>query len=92
MSRQTLIDYAVTHLKNYNFVFWRQAKTNFPELAGILPNGKFFAIEITTNDEILSGEKIEWITKLNHNGAIALILKNKKEIKEFIESASKLKK
>jgi len=63
----------------------------FPDLAGVLPNGKFFAIELKTDKGRLSPEQIEWITKLNHSGAIAVVLRSKDEIREFVASASKMK-
>jgi hypothetical protein len=63
----------------------------FPDIAGVLPSGKFFAVELKTDKGRLSPEQVEWITKLNHTGAIALVLRSKDEIKEFVTSALKMK-
>jgi hypothetical protein len=63
----------------------------FPDLAGVLPSGRFFAIEIKTDKGRLSPEQVDWITKLNHSGAIAVVLRSKDEIREFVASAAKMK-
>lgn len=63
----------------------------FPDIAGVLPSGKFFAIELKTDKGRLSPEQLEWITKLNHSGAIAIVLRSKEEIRDFISAASKMK-
>jgi len=63
----------------------------FPDIAGVLPSGKFFAIELKTDKGRLSPEQHEWITKLNMSGAMAIVLRTKDEIMEFVTSASKMK-
>jgi hypothetical protein len=63
----------------------------FPDIAGVFPNGKFFAIELKTDKGRLSAEQVEWITKLNMSGGMALVLRTKDEIREFIEAATKIK-
>lgn len=63
----------------------------FPDIAGIMPNGKFFAIELKTDKGRLSLEQVEWITKINLTGGMALVLRSKEEIKEFVEAATKIK-
>jgi hypothetical protein len=63
----------------------------FPDIAGVLPSGKFFAIELKTDKGRLSIEQVDWITKLNFSGAIAVVLRSKDEIMEFVTSASKMK-
>lgn len=63
----------------------------FPDIAGVFPSGKFFAIELKTDKGRLSTEQTEWITKLNMSGAMAIVLRSKEEISEFIAAASKIK-
>lgn len=63
----------------------------FPDIAGVFPSGKFFAIELKTDKGRLSTEQTEWITKLNMSGAMAIVLRSKEEISEFIGAASKIK-
>lgn len=63
----------------------------FPDIAGVFPSGKFFAIELKTDKGRLSAEQTEWITKLNMSGAMAIVLRSKEEISEFIAAASKIK-
>jgi hypothetical protein len=77
--------------KSGQVCFRKSPVKGFPDLAGVLPSGKFFAIEIKTDKGRLSPEQIEWITKLNHSGAIAVVLRSKDEIREFVASAAKMK-
>jgi hypothetical protein len=63
----------------------------FPDIAGIFPNGKFFAIELKTPKGRLSPEQVEWISKLNMSGAMALVLRTRQEIDEFIQAATQIK-
>lgn len=63
----------------------------FPDIAGVMPNGKFFAIELKTEKGRLSVEQREWITKLNMSGAMAIVLRSRDEIDEFIEAASRMR-
>lgn len=63
----------------------------FPDLAGVFPNGKFFAIELKTDKGRLSPEQHDWITKLNLSGAMAIVLRTKDEIREFVAAAVKIK-
>lgn len=69
----------------------RSPIAGFPDLAGVFPNGKFFAIELKTDKGRLSPEQTEWITKLNMSGAMALVLRSKDEIREFVAAAAKIK-
>lgn len=105
MVEAELLSFAITCLKQSGLVFWRVPNqgvrhngarkkspiAGFPDLAGVLPTGKMFAIELKTEKGVLSPEQIEWITKLNHSGAIAVVLRTKQEIKDFIESAVKIR-
>lgn len=63
----------------------------FPDIAGVMPNGKFFAIELKTDKGRLSPEQTEWITKLNMSGAMAIVLRTKDEIREFVTAVVKIK-
>lgn len=63
----------------------------FPDIAGIFPSGKIFAIELKTDKGRLSPEQIEWITKINMSNGMAVVLRSKDEIREFVEAASKIK-
>ena len=61
----------------------------FPVLAGVFGDGRFWAAEIKTETGKLSPEQIDWLTKLNHSGAMAVVLRSKEEIDTFIEAAKK---
>lgn len=63
----------------------------FPDLAGVFPSGKFFAIELKTDKGRLSPEQTQWISKLNMSGAMAIVLRSKEEIRDFVEAATKIK-
>lgn len=82
---------AVSHSINGKMIRKKSPIKGFPDLAGVLPSGKFFAIEIKTDKGRLSPEQVEWITKLNLSGAIAVVLRSKDEIREFVASAAKMK-
>lgn len=81
----------VTHSVNGSVVRKKSPIKGFPDIAGVMPNGKFFAIELKTDKGRLSPEQTEWITKLNLSGAMAVVLRSKEEIKEFIVGASQMK-
>jgi hypothetical protein len=81
----------VTHSINGRMIRKCSPIKGFPDLAGVLPNGKFFAVELKSEKGRLSPEQIEWITKLNYSGAIAVVLRSKDEIREFVASAAKMK-
>lgn len=105
MKEAELLSYALTCLKQSGLVYWRvpnQATRHngimkkspikgFPDLAGVMPNGKFFAIELKTDKGRLSPEQAEWITKLNMSGAMALVLRTKEEIREFVTAAAQMR-
>jgi hypothetical protein len=81
----------VTHSVNGNTVRKKSPIKGFPDLAGVLPNGKFFAIELKTDKGRLSPEQLDWITKLNMSGAMAVVLRSKEEIRDFITAAAQIK-
>jgi hypothetical protein len=72
--------------KNGQVCFRKSPVKGFPDIAGMLKNGRLFAMEIKTEKGRLSPEQIEWITKINHSNGMAVVLRNKEEIKTFIES------
>lgn len=72
-------------------VFKKSPIKGFPDIAGVMPTGKFFAIELKTDKGRLSPEQLEWITKLNMTGAMAIVLRSKEQIDEFAHAISKMK-
>jgi len=82
---------AVRHTINGRVIFKASPIKGFPDLAGVFPNGKFFAIELKTDKGKLSPEQTDWITKLNMSGAMAVVLRSKEEISEFVAAAAKIK-
>ena len=70
--------------------FRKSPVKGFPDLAGLFPSGRLFAIELKTEKGKLSPEQTEWITKLNMSGAMAIVLRSKEEIANFVEAAIKL--
>jgi hypothetical protein len=105
MKESELLSFAITCLKQSGLVWWRVANgpvkhggilkkspiKGFPDIAGVMPNGRFFAIELKAADGKLSEDQIGWITKLNQSGAMAVVLRTKDELKEFILGASQMK-
>jgi len=72
-------------------VFKKSPIKGFPDIAGVMGNGKFFAIEVKTPKGRLSPEQVEWIAKLNMSGAMAVVLRSRQEIDEFVTAASQMK-
>lgn len=77
--------------KSGKVCFKKSPVKGFPDLAGMFKNGRLFAIEIKTQKGQLSPEQIEWITKINHSNGMAIVLRTKDEIREFISGASQMK-
>jgi thiamine monophosphate synthase len=63
----------------------------FPDIAGIMPNGMFWAIELKTETGKLSKEQTEWIAALNQSGATAVVLRTKDEIADFVACATQIR-
>ena len=63
----------------------------FPDIAGISPDGTFWAIELKTEKGRLSPEQSRWIAALNESGASAVVLRTKDEIVDFVTRASNLR-
>lgn len=78
---------AVPHNVGGQLIFKKSAIKGFPDIAGIFPDGKFFAIELKTTTGRITKEQKEWITKINMTGGIAVVLRTCDEIDEFIKAA-----
>lgn len=63
----------------------------FPDLAGIMPNGQFWAIEVKTEKGKLSEDQLRWITALNKSKATAVVLRSKDEISNFVACAMQIR-
>jgi len=56
----------------------------FPDLAGVFPSGKFWAIELKTDKGRLSPEQKDWIKYLEEVGYCAKVCKGADDAKEQI--------
>lgn len=72
-------------------VFSKSPIKGFPDVAGVLANGRFFAIELKTEKGRLRPEQLEWITKLNMSSAMAVVLRSREEIDAFVQAAAQIK-
>lgn len=79
---------ATPHHVSGKLIFKKSAIKGFPDIAGIFPDGKFFAIELKTQTGRLTKEQKEWITKINMTGGMAVVLRSKHEVDEFIKAAT----
>ena len=71
-------------------VFKKSNLKGFPDYAGLFRNGRLWAAEIKAGKAgKLSPEQVEWITKLNLSGAMAVVLRTREEIDAFVDSISK---
>ena len=80
---------AVLHNIGGKMIMKKSPIKGFPDLAGVFGDGRLWAIELKTSTGKLSPEQVEWITKLNHSGAMAVVLRSREEINTFIEAAKK---
>lgn len=82
---------AVRHQVGGKVIFKPSPIKGMPDLSGVFPSGRLFCIELKTDKGKLSPEQSEWITKLNMSGAMAIVLRSKEEIRDFVEAATKIK-
>lgn len=66
-------------------IFKKNPMKGFPDLAGLLPSGAFFALEIKSATGKLSPEQKWWIEKLSASGAQVRVVRSVAEAKTFIE-------
>lgn len=53
-----------------------------PDIAGILPGGRYFAVEVKTTEGRISPLQKSWLDRLNAGGAMAFVVRNADEIAE----------
>ncbi len=82
----------VLHQLGGKMVMKKSNIKGFPDMAGVFPNGRLWCIELKTPTGRLSPEQTDWITRLNMSGAMAVVLRSKEEIAEFIAAAVHVKK
>lgn len=58
-----------------------------PDLAGLLPSGRYFAIELKASKGILQANQVEWIEKIKASGGLAVVIRSVDEILNFLEKA-----
>jgi hypothetical protein len=64
----------------------------FPDLAGMFAgSGRLFALEIKTTKGKVSPEQVDWIAKINKSGGMAVVLRSKAEIHQFVTAVMKTK-
>lgn len=71
-------------------MFKKSPLKGFPDVGGIMPNGRFFAIELKVPKGKLSPEQEKWITQINHTGGMAVVLRDPESILEFVIAVKKM--
>lgn len=51
-----------------------------PDIVGILPNSRFFCIEVKSEKGILSSKQSEFISRVVRNGGLALVARSLDEV------------
>lgn len=54
-----------------------------PDIAGLMPCGRFFAIELKSAKGRLSPEQVNWINKINDSHGVAVVIRTSNELLEF---------
>jgi len=54
-----------------------------PDIAGLMPCGRFFAIELKSEKGRLSPEQIDWIKRINNSNGIAVVIRTTNELVDF---------
>ena len=54
-----------------------------PDIAGLMPCGRFFAIELKSAKGRLSPEQVGWINKINDSNGVAVVIRTSNELLEF---------
>lgn len=90
----------MTYLDAQNIKYWRMPvqpikhgsryKKNplkgFPDIAGILPGGRFFVIEVKTATGKTTPEQKEWMLQLSQAGAATLLARSIEDVIIFFRS------
>jgi hypothetical protein len=78
---------AVMHSIGGKVVRKKNPLKGFPDYAGLFQKGRMWAAEIKAGKAgKLSPEQVDWITRLNHAGAMAVVLRTREEIDSFVEA------
>lgn len=66
--------------------FFRKSPiAGFPDLAGILPTGQFWALELKTKKGVISAEQRAWIASIRRSNGVAEVARSPEEVTDFIE-------
>ncbi len=80
----------VRHQIGTKVIFKSSPVKGFPDLAGMFPlSGRLFALEIKTTKGKVSPEQVDWIAKINKSGGMAVVLRSKAEIHQFVTAVMK---
>lgn len=72
-----------------NKTFFRKSPiSGFPDLAGLTPDGQFWAMELKTARGRISPEQLKWIEKIKLSNGIAEVVRSPSEALKFIYSVS----
>lgn len=61
-----------------------QSMKGVSDLIGLLPNGKFLAIEVKTEKGIVSSDQKAYLDSINKNNGIGIIARSLKDVEDFI--------
>lgn len=72
-----------------NKTFFRKSPiAGFPDLAGLTPDGQFWAMELKTEKGRMRPEQTKWIEKIKLSNGIAEIIRSPSEALNFIYTVS----
>lgn len=73
----------VMHTIGTRVIYKASPIKGMPDIAGVMPCGRFFAIELKSAKGRLSPEQISWIDKINDSNGIAVLIRTTNELVEF---------
>ena len=62
-----------------------------PDIAGVTPNGHYFAIEVKDEKGLLSDSQVEWFMKAASNNVIAFVARHLDDVTDHLGEYVKLK-
>jgi hypothetical protein len=75
--------------KNNKTHFRRSPIAGFPDLAGLTPDGQFWALELKTAKGRVSPDQERWIENIKKSKGIAEVARNPSDVLKFIWSIKK---
>lgn len=78
---------AVIHSFNGKMHFKKSPIRGFPDLCGVCPSGRFWALELKTKTGKLTEDQVDWQKKLGDANVLVGVARSTQEVLDFIAQA-----